>query len=131
MYCSISITFVFAEDFSFEVATKIQENAIQYPGVDAVETPYRQYEMDDFAPHILGTVSPIYAEEYYPLEDGEEAPSSGYTDLKSQGYAMNDTVGRSGIEWAAEENLRGTDGKRIIHLDADGNVWKYRHADAG
>lgn len=119
---SISIPFVFAEDVSFEVATKIQENAIQYPGVDAVETPYRQYEMDDFAPHILGTVSPIYAEEYYPLEDGEEAPSSGYTDLKSQGYAMNDTVGRSGIEWAAEENLRGTDGKRIIHLDADGNV---------
>ena len=119
---SISNPFVFAEDVSFEIATKIQENAIQYPGVDAVETPFRQYEMDDFAPHILGTVSPIYAEEYYPLEDGEEAPSSGYTDLRSQGYAMNDSVGRSGIERAAEENLRGTDGKRTIHLDADGNV---------
>ncbi len=119
---SISIPFVFAEDVSFEIATKIQENAIQYPGVDAVETPYRQYELDDFAPHILGTVSPIFAEEYYPLEEGEEAPSSGYTDLRSKGYAMNDSVGRSGIERAAEENLRGTDGKRIIHLDSDGNV---------
>lgn len=119
---SISIPFVFAEDVSFETATKIQENAIQYPGVDAVETPYRQYELDDFAPHILGTLSPIYAEEYYPPDDEDDVGSSLYTDLKSKGYAMNDTVGRSGIEYAAEESLRGTNGKRTIHLDSDGNV---------
>lgn len=119
---SITNPFVFAEDVSFETATKIQENAIQYPGVDAVETPYRQYEIDDFAPHILGTLSPIFEEEYFPPDDEDTENNSLYTDLKSKGYAMNDIVGRSGIEYAAEDYLRGTNGKRTIHLDSDGNV---------
>ena len=58
--------------------------------------------------HIIGEVGPIYAEEY--------------ATLKEKGYSMNDQVGKSGVELAMEDYLRGTDGTRILTFDEDGNV---------
>ena len=37
-----------------------------------------------------------------------------YNTLKEEGYAYNDKIGKSGIEAAFEEELRGTDGTKAV-----------------
>ena len=68
----------------------------------------RVYEYEGYASHILGTVGPIYAEEW-----------SYYNAL---GYQMNAIVGKTGCELAFESYLHGTDGEMEIELDANGKV---------
>ena len=100
--------YVFAGDVSRSTMYRILENNDLYPGVDIETVPVREYISGDVAAHLIGTVGPIYAEEY--------------TALKEKGYAMNDEVGKSGIESAFEEQLRGTAGIRSLIKDKDGTV---------
>ncbi len=53
-------------------------------------------------------MGPIYAEEYQ--------------ELKEKGYAFNDTIGKSGIEAAAEDSLRGTAGTRTLVKNSKGTI---------
>ena len=105
---SMEIPFTFAEDISIDTAGKIMERSEKFPGVDVVRTSVREYPSGQTAPHIVGQVGPIYAEEYQQLRE--------------KGYSLNDVVGKSGIEAAFEEQLRGTDGERTILLDNKNNV---------
>lgn len=98
----------FAGDISRATMYRILENNDLYPGVDIETVPVREYVSGDTAAHLIGTVGPIYAEEY--------------ADLKALGYAMNDEVGKSGIEDAMESELRGTAGVRTLIKDTDGTV---------
>ena len=100
--------YVFAGDISKSTMYRIVENHADYPGVDIDTVPVREYVSGDTAAHIIGTVGPIYAEEY--------------ADLKKQGYAMNDTLGKSGIEGTFESELRGTAGVRTLYKDKSGTV---------
>lgn len=95
-----------AKEVSLASMTAIKEKALG--GVTFVENVKRMYQYPGYASHILGTVGPIYAEdwEYY----------------NEQGYQMNALVGKSGCELAFEEYLRGTDGKMQIVEDASGNI---------
>ncbi len=68
----------------------------------------RVYLYPGYASHILGSVGPIYAEEW------------DYYD--AQGYQMNAIVGKDGCESAFEEYLHGIDGQLKITEDANGNV---------
>ena len=43
-------------------------------------------------------------------------------ELKEKGYAMDDVLGKSGIEKAMEDQLRGKDGEKTITRDSEGNV---------
>lgn len=79
-----------------------------FPGVDVSEETMRSYVSGTIAPHIIGTIGPIYAEEY--------------DELKDKGYKMNDVIGKSGIESAMESYLRGTDGVREISQNKNGQV---------
>ncbi|NLP26127.1 MAG: hypothetical protein GX365_02080 [Clostridiales bacterium] len=97
---SISNKFTLTQDVSNGAVTKIKELGLELSGVDIAEEPIRAYAQVDVIPHEIGTVGPIYAEEY--------------DDLKYKGYALNDTVGKSGIEYAMEDYLRGTNGIREI-----------------
>ena len=97
---SISNKFTLAQNVSNDVVTKIKELGLDLSGVDISEEPIRAYTQVDVIPHEIGTVGPIYAEEY--------------DELKYKGYALNDTVGKSGIEYAMEDYLRGTNGIREI-----------------
>lgn len=73
-----------------------------------VESTIREYVAGDIAAHLIGQIGPIYAEEY--------------AELKDKGYAMNDIIGKSGIEEAFESQLRGQNGKRTITLNSNGEV---------
>lgn len=104
----VSTPYTFASDISEETMYKLLENNEQYPGVDVETVAVRQYVSGTTACHIIGSVGPIYAEEY--------------AELKEKGYSFNDTVGKSGIESAAEAELRGTAGKRILTKTSSGTV---------
>ena len=103
-----STPYTFASDISSTTMYKILENGEQFPGVDVSAVPVRQYKAGEAACHIIGRVGPIYAEEYATLKD--------------KGYAYNDTLGKEGIEYAAEDYLRGTAGKRVLTKNASGTV---------
>ena len=78
-----------------------------YAGARITTSSVREYKTDSAA-HILGTVGPIWREEYLELKD--------------KGYGYNDRIGRSGVELAFEAYLKGTDGKRIVSTNADGKI---------
>lgn len=107
-YFGVGNPYTFAEDVSDVMVAKVKENSSFYKGVDVEIVPYREYVDGTLAPHIIGYVDKISAEEY--------------AELKDKGYGMNDMVGKSGIEYAMEEYLRGEDGEKVITTDADGNV---------
>ncbi len=105
---------VLCEDVSEKTAAILRENPTVYAGLKTELVPIRTYEAGDVAAHLLGTVGPVYAEEYETL--------------KAKGYHLTDRVGKSGIEAAFEDTLRGEDGVRITR--ADGSVYT-RAAVAG
>ena len=77
-------------------------------GADFTVNVSRVYEYDGYASHILGSVGPIYSEEW-----------DYYNNL---GYQMNAVVGKTGCELAFEEYLHGSDGKMEIEIDATGRI---------
>lgn len=105
---SAKVPYTFASDISATSMYQILENGTRFPGVDVITVPVREYVSGTTACHIIGTVGPIYAEEY--------------AELKDKGYSYNDILGKSGIEAAAEEYLRGTAGKRVLSKNAQGVV---------
>ena len=105
---SASYPFDIAKDVSVETATIIQELSRELTGIEITESSKRYYADGTALPHILGTVGPIYVEEYQRL--------------KSQGYGLNDILGKSGLERAYESYLKGTDGVVQIEKNMYGEV---------
>lgn len=105
---SIENPVTIADDVSDETVATIKEDRQDYLGADVQAVAYREYADSTIAPHILGTIRKINAEEYAELRD--------------QGYGINDNIGESGIEAAMESELRGTPGELTITIDSDGNV---------
>ncbi|MBR6242098.1 MAG: hypothetical protein IKQ90_01240, partial [Ruminococcus sp.] len=90
---SYSNDMLIMEDVDPTTVIEMKELGNFYKGIEAVETSERKIVRGDILPHEIGTVGPIYAEEY--------------DELKQKGYALNDTLGKSGIEAAMETELRG------------------------
>ena len=105
---SAKVTYTFAGNVSETTMYRIVENNREFPGVDVTTVAVREYVGGTTACHIIGTVGPIYAEEY--------------ASLKEKGYSYNDILGKSGIEAAAESYLRGTAGTRVLVKNAQGVV---------
>lgn len=105
---SVSYPFTFAEDIPTDIMLKISESSFRLNGVTVDVVPFREYTDTTLAVNLIGTVGPIYK------EDWEE--------YKAKGYSYNDKVGKSGIEKWGEEYLRGTDGEMTYRLDEKGNI---------
>ena len=106
-------SYTFAEDVSSEVLSLITDG--RYEGVSIRTASARVYNTT-LAAHILGTIGPIWQEEWSSNE------KTGYVGYADKGYSMNDLVGKDGVEKAFEEYLRGTDGRRLITIDEDGKL---------
>lgn len=78
-----------------------------YKGAKVSRSSVREYATT-YAAHILGTVGRI--------DSKEEMAALG------QGYNLDDLVGKSGVESAFEEYLKGTDGYRVVSSNAEGKV---------
>lgn len=105
---NVSNPYTFAEDVPVDVVAIIKENSAFYRGVEVEIVPYREYADGTLAPHLLGMVGAISAEEYSRLKDA--------------GYKLNDSIGKNGIEAAMEDYLRGVDGIKTVYTDAEGKV---------
>lgn len=105
---SVSNPVTIAEDVSDKTVAEIKEMTDTYRGADVRVVAFREYADSTLAPHILGTVRKINAEEY--------------SELKNEGYGINDDIGKSGIELAMESRLRGVPGEMTVTIDSDGNV---------
>lgn len=99
--------YVLAEDVDTELISLLNDG--NYAGAKVTLSSVREYETT-YAAHILGYLGDITLEDDYQNK------------LKPLGYAMNDKIGRSGVEAAFEEYLRGTDGVRVVSMNEDGKI---------
>lgn len=105
---SYSMPYTLASDVDIEVVMKIKERKSEFPDIEVSNEYFRQYEFGSLAAHTLGRIGKIYKEEYDALEE--------------KGYAMNDYVGKQGIEKICEDELRGTDGQRVLGTEDGGKL---------
>ena len=100
-----------AMDVSEETVAAIKEREDELAGVDISEDSIRKYTDSEVFSSILGYTGQISETEYNELseEDRENATKS-------------DIVGKSGIEQAYDDVLRGTNGETTFYVDNLGNV---------
>lgn len=99
---SLSNRYTFAEDIPMDTVVRLKEASYTLDGMDIIEEAIRIYAAGDVAPHLIGTIGAIDADEY--------------AEKKEQGYALNDVIGKAGIEKAMESELRGDKGTRTLEL---------------
>ncbi len=107
LFFSIGYPYTFAAEVPESIISYVKENNATYPGVDVRVVPVREYLDGTLAPHVLGRIGALDADEYKKL--------------KEEGYKITDLIGKSGIELAMEEYLKGTDGEETIYWDGEGN----------
>ena len=106
----ISNPYTFATDVPNELVAAVKEVSGSFPGVGTQIVPQREYMVEGWlAPHILGRIGAIDAEEY---------PA-----LKEKGYQLNESVGKSGLEASMESYLRGIPGKKTVTTGSDGKSY--------
>ncbi|MFA6428374.1 MAG: penicillin-binding protein 2 [Candidatus Buchananbacteria bacterium] len=93
------------DNLDYNEALKLQIAASDYPGLILLNTALRQYVAGNSLAHFLGYVGKISAEELK---------------TKNQTYLYNDIIGKLGLEYAYENELRGQHGERQIEVDALG-----------
>jgi penicillin-binding protein 2 len=98
-----------AIDVDLDVVSYIHEHAsTMFPGVYAETLPLRDYPHGPLAAHVVGYLGEI---------SEEELASEDY-----EGYRPGDLIGRSGVEYTRESDLRGIAGSRRLEVDARGRV---------
>ena len=96
------------DDVPKETLIHIREHQVEYPGVQGVMLTKRFYPNGTLAAHVVGYVGEI--------NDKELAPR------KSKGYRAGDAIGKSGVELAYEDDLRGQPEVEKLEVDAQGRV---------
>lgn len=97
-----------AQGLSPGVAARLHEQLFRLPGVQVVEGQRRTYLGGVDAPFVFGTVGEIGPDEL------------AWKRAAHMGYRLGDIVGRTGMEQAYEEALRGRPGSRFVIVDAFG-----------
>lgn len=112
--------YVIAEDVSAETVGVISERSEEWPGIETRVAVTRYYGEDGaLAPHVVGYTGVITDTQYQQaVEDGTTYDAEN----NISGYKWSDTMGRSGIEAAFEEELRGQRGEETIFTDSSGGV---------
>ena len=87
--------------------TELKEQLLQISGILINKVDGRVYSLGKEAGHLVGYVQTINAEE---LEENE-----------GKEYNTNSLIGKSGLEKAYEDTLKGTDGTEIYIEDENGN----------
>ncbi len=139
--------FVVAENVHERQYYRLKLMEKDWPGMVAQRTSRRYYPKGKVACDVIGMMGAISAEEYLKLveelaelEEYVSQREAGETpflpkgfqsplevrerlaDLRQKAYTMRDYVGKSGIEAAFDEELRGFSGKKLFEVDVKGNV---------
>ncbi len=96
-------------DVSQRVAFLIEEHAEDFPGIDAMLVPVREYPRHELAAHLLGYIQPInddVTKPYYQQHD----------------YEAGDLIGKAGLELQYDLQLRGERGRDTVEINRAGAV---------
>lgn len=110
--------YVFADNVSQEMVAIVEENHQKLPGVFSETVPVRKYVNGDVAPHLLGTVGSITAEQYKDLKDKNDTY-----------YNLNSKIGSGGLEGQFEEQLRGKPGQKIVETTPSGSILNVKEVE--
>ena len=100
-----------AEDVPKELEIYLDEHHDEFTDAVAVtSTTIRQYPLGRTASHVLGYVGSITQKE---LDQHTNSPKT---------YSLDDDIGKTGVEYAYEDDLRGTPGRRVLEVDSKGNT---------
>ncbi len=102
--------YVFAEDISQNSVSAISESTQGVSGVEIQTYLERSAANPELAPHLLGALGSMNEDEYNELSKNDKR------------YALSDKVGKFGIEYAFESQLKGEGGTKIIKRNSDGTV---------
>ena len=110
----LSTPIVIAEDVPFEAVTEITGRRMALDGMDIQVGEKRVYPRNTLASQVIGYVGPISESDNYP------------TELKPMGYAMNDIIGKDGVEKSMENwltpNIESRTGSRVMEKDHQGRL---------
>jgi len=96
------------QNLAYETAMKLKILSSQMPGVSVGVSNVREYFNQNARSlsHILGYEGPISEKEFEHLEE--------------EGYLFNERVGKTGLEFYYEEDLKGSSGRKQIEVDSLG-----------
>ncbi|KPJ53242.1 hypothetical protein AMJ39_05340 [candidate division TA06 bacterium DG_24] len=95
-----------ARGVGIEIVSVIEEHRSDLSGVMVEAEPIRQYRFGALASHLLGYLGEVSEKEILTLRE--------------RGYHYGDLIGRTGVEEAFEEYLRGAEGVEFVEVDARG-----------
>lgn len=95
-------------DVDYPSVVKSAEQFDQYPSLNFKIENKREYAYNN---HFTGYVSKI--------------SESDYDTKKDEGYTLNSSIGKSGLERYYEEKLRGDNGYHILQVDASGHSLEF------
>ena len=96
-----------ATDVNEEIVAQISERNSDFPGISISTEASRTYLAGNLAAHVIGYTGKIKEEEYNEQKDI---------------YDIDDIVGKTGIEYLFEEQLRGQDGEKQVEMSVDGTI---------
>ncbi|MFR1777832.1 MAG: penicillin-binding protein 2 [Clostridia bacterium] len=96
-----------AENIKRESVLIFNEKSSEFPGINVVVEPVRNYEQGTTASHIVGYTGRITSKELETRKDT---------------YDQDDIIGKNGIESTFEEYLKGEDGIKQLDMSVDGTV---------
>lgn len=134
------IPFVLSDDLSESQYYRLKMAEREWPGLHVRCTPQRHYPRGRAAADIIGYMGAINRSEYEKVlhqikalkqvllaaqDTNTCSPSLAPTrcrlkELEAKAYAVQDYVGKMGIEGAYEEQLRGFYGKKVFYTDYKG-----------
>src|SRR6202051_2225104 len=102
------VPFSYIKDIDFQTMAKFSEHDVGLPGVDIAIKPVRSYVYGALAAHILGYVG--------APDDTNKEEARKFT------FYQGDVDGKSNIEKAMDEYLRGQPGVRYLRRNAKGTI---------
>jgi len=109
-----SMPIIIAKDVPFEAVTEITGRSMSLPGMGIEVGEKRVYPRSTLASQVIGYVGPVSESDNYA------------TELKPMGYALNDTLGKDGIEKSMENwltpNISSRTGSRVMEKDHQGRL---------
>jgi penicillin-binding protein 2 len=102
------VPYSYLKDIDFETMAKFSEHDVGLPGVDITIKPVRAYVYGALASHLLGYVG--------PPDDTNKEEAKKFT------FYQSDVEGKSNVEKAMDEYLKGKPGIRYMRRNAKGQI---------
>lgn len=105
---------ILLEEVSHQAALSLMENLESFPGMEVLPAARRNYPEKEVISHSIGYIGKLSQAEWDSLP---HAPAES-------GYLKSDSIGKSGLEYVYENDLRGLYGWKRIEVDSMGREQK-------